>query len=249
MGQMASDSVSRFLLPGLLLVLVVDGYTPSYRWRAQQQQQQQQQQVRHRPTCRGGRRVVRAADPSFLDALSDEVVRESANAASNVGKLGWEGAKLAWKGATIAAPVVGQGVKTAVDTLSPMVQEGVETAVPVVKGALRDGLDAAAPVMAGARDEIVAYATPAAEAAADKALAAIQPYLDSGRRVPEALLSQAETLAGEQRVAAAFDVSCILCCLEPAGCCARITCPCIHRPPCSLSSRAQPSTGPAADMQ
>ena len=91
---MASDSVSRFLLPGLLLVLVVDGYTPSYRWRAQQQQQQQQQQqVRHRPTCRGGRRVVRAADPSFLDALSDEVVRESANAASNVGKLGWEGAK------------------------------------------------------------------------------------------------------------------------------------------------------------
>lgn len=171
-------------------------------------------QMEARDRSRGG--VVLMFNP--LDALNDELVRESGNLVQNVGKIGFEGLKLTGEVVKVAAPVVGQGVKTAVDTMAPIVKDGVDTATPIVGKALKDGYDTAQPLVEKAvRDATpiveravrdgIDYTAPAATAAANKALAAIQPYIDAGQAVPESLLRQAQDAAGPERVAAALEAN------------------------------------------
>ena len=130
------------------------------------------------------------------NVIIDDLIQGSANAAAVVGKVGWEGVKLFGTGVKVAAPVIGQGVKLTIETATPVVRDGIDTAAPVVSSAIKDGVEAATNA-----------AAPIASTAAQKALDAIQPFLDSGNRVPDALYAKAELLAGKEQVAAAVDAA------------------------------------------
>lgn len=137
---------------------------------------------------------------SLVDMFTDEIAREGANLAGNIGWGVVEGAKLVGKGVSVAAPIVGSGLKTAVDFSAPYVQQGVEAATPVVQEYATEAIEVVAPAVQEYASKAFEAATPVAQQAADQAMAALQPYIDAGQRIPSDLLEQAKTSAGAEQV-------------------------------------------------
>mmetsp|Transcript_39292 Transcript_39292/g.87848 ORF Transcript_39292/g.87848 Transcript_39292/m.87848 type:complete len:350 (-) Transcript_39292:410-1459(-) len=146
----------------------------------------------------GRNRVIRAMNP--FEMLGDEIVRESVNVASNLGKVAMGGVQLVGEGVKVAAPVVGQAVKTGYEVAAPLIKEGFETAAPIVDRYAREGYETAAPIVDQYVKQGVEYATPVAQKAADDALAALTPYLEAGKAIPDDLLRAAKIQVGAERL-------------------------------------------------
>lgn len=137
---------------------------------------------------------------SLVDMFTDEIAREGTKFAGNIGWGVVEGAKLVGKGVSLAAPIVGSGLKTAVDLSAPYVQQGIKAATPVVHEYTFKAIEVVAPAMQEYASKAFEAATPVAQQAADQAVAALQPYLDAGQRIPSDLLERAKASAGAEQV-------------------------------------------------